>query len=258
MRYAPTGHYDKTFYLTSPTGNNAFDYEKRSESHPSPQLRVAPLIVLDKLDEFEKHLVLSHETSFAVEEEGVIRHCQGLKNFLLLQDAFRPQQKIYIFDNHNHAFYFWHLARLQNPSLRIPGTLIHIDQHRDSRIPAEFLSPTQALNLDEVFRYTQETLNVGNFIPPAFKTGLIDEIVLIDSEKSLKEFNPSSLTDKSIILDIDLDFFAPDLNYIGNNRKISLIHGLLALADIITIATSPFFIDQQLAFKWLREIFRKS
>ena len=98
---------------------------------------------------------------------------------------FHPKQKIFSFDNHNHAFYFWHLTRLQLPSLEFPATLIHVDQHKDSRIPAEILTPKQSFDLNEVFRYTNEILNVGNFIPPAFKTGLIDEIILIDSEKTL-------------------------------------------------------------------------
>jgi hypothetical protein len=60
---------------------------------------------------------------------------------------------------------------------------------------------------------------------------------------------------ENYILDIDLDFFAPDLDYLNNQLKLKAIKKALPLAKIITIASSPYFIDQQLAFKFLREIF---
>lgn len=261
MSRSAAPHYQQPFYLTDPLGNNAFDYQQRSESHPEPQLRVAPLIELKPAKPsspiskaLSENLRISREFAFAADDEGKIKQCPGLENFLLLNDLYKPKQKIFIFDNHNHAFYFWHLARLQNPSLKFPATLIHVDQHKDSRIPAEILTPKQSLDLDEVFRYTNEILNVGNFIPPAFKTGLIDEMILIDSTKTLAEFSPQKLGKKTIILDIDVDFFAPELDYIGNDKKLDLIHQLLPIAGIVTIATSPFFIDQQLAIKWINKI----
>lgn len=262
MPPAPAPHYQKPFYLTDPLGNNAFDYQQRAQSHPEPQLRIAPLIELKHLNkssppisqEISKNLVISREIAFTADDDGKIKNCAGLENFLLINDVYQPKQKLFIFDNHNHAFYFWHLARLQTPSLKLPATLIHIDQHKDSRIPGDFITPKESLDLNEVFRYTNEILNVGNFIPPAFKTGLIDEMILIDSEKTLNEFQPTSLGNKTIILDIDVDFFAPQLDYIGNHKKLQLIHQLLPLASVITIATSPFFIDQQLAIEWVEKI----
>ena len=247
-------HYQKPFYIIDPTGNNAFDYQQRSESHPEPQLRIAPLISLKNLSQLSENLHISREIAFSAEDDGKIKHCAGLENFLSLSDTYKPKQKIFIFDNHNHAFYFWHLARLQLPSLKSPATLIHVDQHKDSRIPATFLTPKQSLDLEEVFHYTNEILNVGNFIPPAFKTGLIDEMILIDSTQTLTDFQPTSLGKKPIILDIDVDFFAPELDYIGNDNKLRLIRQLLPLANIVTIATSPFFIDQKLAIEWIEKI----
>lgn len=253
MNLSPAPHYQKVFYLEEQLGNNAFDYEKRSESHPSPQLRVAPLIALKSLSELSDNLRLTRETTFSAEDDGEIKSVAGLENFLLLEDIYRPKQKIFIFDNHNHAFYFWHLAHVQNPSYKLPATLVHIDQHKDSRIPGEILSKKDSLDMEKVFRYTNEILNVGNFIPPAFKTGMIDEMILVDSEATLDNFKmPAS--DKTILLDIDVDFFAPELDYIGNQKKMNLIRKLLPKADIVTIATSPFFIDQKLAIKLINEM----
>ena len=250
--------YQQPFYLTESLGNNAFDYQQRAETHPEPQLRIAPLLELNNLEKLSSELAISHEIAFAAEENAQIKAFAGLKNFLTFKTL--QEVPVYIFDNHNHAFYFWHLEK-QRDQLKNNATLIHIDQHKDSRIPAEFLSSEDAQDLNKLFQYTNEILNVGNFIPPAFKTGLIKEMLLVDSEKSLQEFNSlypefqNSPTTKNLILDIDIDFFAPELDYIDNQKKLALIKQILPQAAIITIATSPFFIDQKLAIDWIKKIF---
>jgi len=58
-----------------------------------------------------------------------------------------------------------------------------------------------------------------------------------------------------IILNIDLDFWAPELDHIDNNLKIEKTKYLMEKADLITISTSPFFIDQKLALEVLRKLF---
>ena len=129
--------------------------------------------------------------------------------------------------------------------------MIHIDQHRDSRVPANFISEVESRNPDKVYQYARDFLNVGNFIPPAIKTGLIDQVIFLDSQKSLEEFNIEIVLNHNVILDIDLDFFSPDLDYIGNDLKIKTIQQLIPHAKLITIATSPFFINQELALEKL-------
>jgi len=245
--------YQKTTYLTDCLGNNAFDFEKRSESNPEPQLRLAPLIQTNNLQD----LRISRETAFEVYEENKTRSFAGLENFLQLNLPNLPP--IYIFDNHNHAFYFWHFEKSRN-HLTTPARLIHIDQHKDSRIPASFLNEQDSQDLNKVYQYTNEILNVGNFIPPAFHTKLISEFILVDSSQSLNNFasdHPEILQNskpQNLILDLDLDFFAPELDYIGNSQKLTLIKQLLPLASVVTIATSPFFLDQQQAIKWCQVI----
>lgn len=58
-----------------------------------------------------------------------------------------------------------------------------------------------------------------------------------------------------IILNLDLDFFQPNLDFIDFDLKCSVVRDIAAKADLITVATSPFFIDQKLALGVFRKIF---
>jgi hypothetical protein len=60
---------------------------------------------------------------------------------------------------------------------------------------------------------------------------------------------------ESIILNLDLDFFAPELDYIGFEDKKSTILNFAHQAKLITVATSPFFIDQKRAIEMLMKVF---
>jgi hypothetical protein len=46
------------------------------------------------------------------------------------------------------------------------------------------------------------------------------------------------------VLNLDLDIFATELDHIPEEKKIRLISNLLGKVKYVTIATSPFFIDQ--------------
>ncbi len=48
---------------------------------------------------------------------------------------------------------------------------------------------------------------------------------------------------KNSILNLDLDIFAPELDFIPEQNKITLIKNLIPQVRYVTIATSPFFID---------------
>jgi hypothetical protein len=58
-----------------------------------------------------------------------------------------------------------------------------------------------------------------------------------------------------MILNIDLDIFSPEMDFIDDTKKMKLIKKLLHRAPLITIATSPFFIDQEIALRKLYELF---
>ena len=59
----------------------------------------------------------------------------------------------------------------------------------------------------------------------------------------------------NIILNLDLDFFEPELDFIDYDLKKKVILDMAEKADFITVATSPFFINQELAIKVFKDLF---
>ncbi len=224
------------FYLEQPLGNNRFSWERRSvkkiwvpalvEGHPS-QLKSGSRIVFSEW-----------------EEERECNHT-GLEFFIFWNNNGVP---VYFFDNHNHAFYFWH--RSLNRGDFSPGLpLVHVDQHSDMRRPPEWL-PANADDR-EVFDYTGQVLNVGNFIQPALRLGWFREVDIVDSSQKINR-----RYEQPLVLDLDMDFFAPEMDYIDRALKVAQIRKWLRLARCVTVATSPFFMDQQEAIELIGEIFR--
>lgn len=60
---------------------------------------------------------------------------------------------------------------------------------------------------------------------------------------------------KNSILNLDLDIFSPDLDDVPLDLKYEVIRKFAKEASFITIATSPFFIDQELAIGHLKGLF---
>ena len=56
---------------------------------------------------------------------------------------------VYIFDNHNHAFYFW-IKSLKKGNFTKGCKLVHVDQHKDTREPENYNVDID--NIDDVFR----------------------------------------------------------------------------------------------------------
>ena len=116
-----------------------------------------------------------------------------------------------------------------------------------------------SFDLDKVFHATNYTYNVGNYIIPAQKEGIISDIIQVRSEFELEQYlsspPPKDNLRKNIILNLDLDFFQPDLDFIDYEMKKQVVLDAAQKANVITIATSPFFIEQSLAIKVLKDIF---
>lgn len=243
--------YDRPFQITDNLSNNAFSFDKRKE----PRIWV-PDITDGDLDDVEVGDRVVFED---FDEHGILRSCAGLKHFVRMAHP-RTRKPIIVVDNHNHAFYFWHEAR-ERGWIKDGITLVHIDQHKDMRKPDRFLTKAESYKLEMVFDYTNSVLNVGNYILSAVEDGLIDKVVLVTSEKEMEEWTPEGAigqsrlrVEPSIILNLDLDFWAPEMDYIPNDQKTEFTCGWMERADLITIATSPFFIDQDLAIQTLRAL----
>lgn len=235
--------YKNSFYITKPVWNNALSFEKRQNK----KLYVPSLIEISDFSEIK----LWDEVVFEdFDFDWKLVSAKWLKNFYNIS---WQNKDIYLFDNHNHAFYFWYLARNKGV-IWDNNTLYHIDEHADTRTPEKIISKEDVKDLKKVFEYTNFCLNVWNYIIPAQKDGIISEVVQIRSEKDLLDFMSDNLQE-NIILNLDLDFFEPNLDYIDYDLKKKVILDIAKKAKVITIATSPFFIDQELALKVFKDIF---
>lgn len=223
------------FYIDRPIGNNKFSYEARNNKKI-----YVPKLIEGTLED----VVIGDECVFNEIDEDREINALGLKNMVMYNFEGKD---IYIFDNHNHAFYFW-IKNLKNEQFTRGCKLVHVDQHKDMRTPENY--DVNIADINDVFRYTNEILNVGNFIKPALEHNIFSEVIIIDSS-----YGFGLNIDGEIVLDIDLDIFSKDMDYIPYDFKVSKIQELIKKAKVITIASSPFFIDQDYAIKVLKELF---
>lgn len=232
------------FYLDEAKGNNAFSFEQRKNKKLwVPKLIEAEIWDIELWDE-----VVFEDFGF----DDQLSTNTGLKNFYKIS---WQGKDIYMFDNHNHAYYFWYLARSQN-IIWDDNTLIHIDEHADTRDPGEYLMKPDSQDLQKVFHYTNYVYNVGNYIVPAQKEWLISKTIQVRNTCNLEEYlDLRSTLGENIILNLDLDFFQPDLDFIDYDLKKKVVLDAAKKAKVITVATSPFFINQDLAIKVFKDIF---
>lgn len=225
----------KGFYIDEPYGNNVFSYEERENKRI-----FVPKLIEGNLEDIKvgDNIVFNE-----IDEENEIK-AKGLEN--LVQYKFNDKT-IYVFDNHNHAFYFW-MKSLKNKEFNKGCKLVHVDQHKDMREPEHYNVDVESL--DDVFKYTNQTLNVGNFIQPALKKEIFSEVIIIDSS-----YGFDIKVEGEYVLDIDLDIFSKDMDYIPYDFRLNKIKDLISNAKVITIATSPYFIEQDYAIKVLKELF---
>lgn len=254
-------YYQKGFYLEKAIGNNSFSYSKRKNIKKIyiPKLKKTNDIILKE----------GLKYGFVEVDEGEELGFKGLESFLKYTNP--EGVNYYIFDNHNHAFYFIY-QEVFTKKIKNRQKMIHFDQHKDTRIPEHYLKdvkdgdvirflkdigidiPTTISHLDRAFYYTNGVLNVGNFISPLQEENIVSQLIIVDSTYSLSE-SKKFLNDKeSFIVDIDLDFFSEDMDYIDYVTKIDIIKRFLKKASIVTIASSPFFIDFKRAEKALYDI----
>ncbi len=230
--------YYKGFYIDQPVGNNAFSFDKRTNKKI-----YVPSVIQGSLSDVNK----GSEVVFSEFYDGFEINKTGLMNFVYWQF---DGKDVFIFDNHNHAFFFW-MVTWKFGKIHKGSTLVHIDQHKDMREPSEYvqLEKREHIDLLKVFEYTNSHLNVGNFIMPAIKTGLFSRVEFIDHKEAFES------APEEFVLDIDMYIFSSDMNYIDNDYKVQRIRRLIEKASIVTIATSPYFIDQDEAVSFIKQLF---
>ena len=127
--------------------------------------------------------------------------------------------------------------------------MIHLDQHSDMN-PCD--QKIQQKDLKSRFSFAENQTHVGNFIQPALQNELISSVELVLTEYRLKEM--VSQLPESYLLDIDLDFRAPEMGYRFQDH-LPYLRVLLQHAKAVTVATSPYFLDQGLALKMIKLLF---
>jgi len=176
---------------------------------------------------------------------------------------------VYVMDNHNHALYCWYKEYLVwNIERWLP--VIHIDQHSDMKDPVGWIDMARESDLEYIAQYTNEMCTIADFIQPALRSWLIGSCQQVRTENGLLELSfpviptvvegshrlmrfldfaslHSKWHNNRYILDIDIDFWAPEMGIEEFDRTIQKVRQLIAGASMVTIATSPCFIEQERA-----------
>ena len=243
-------NYIKPFYITENIWNNALSFDKIKNK----KLYVSSLKKINNFDEIK--LLEKNNEKITFQDfwfDDKLSTNFWLENFYEIECFWK---KFYLFDNHNHALYFWYLAK-NNGIIKNNSTLYHVDEHADYREPKTILKKN---DLESIFEYTNfSDINVWNYIIPAEKEWLIWKTIQIRNTQNLENYLEKKIgaTDNNIILNLDLDFFQPDLDFIDYELKKKVILDIAEKADVITISTSPFFVDQKLAIKVFKDLFYK-
>ena len=255
-------YYDNETYLTTAIGNNAIDFEQRKKLWSDCVLRI-PQMIQGMLSDIviARHEAIHYEY---VSDKNKLVSAYGLESLVHIIQWYK---NIYIIDNHNHAFYCryksyqeWVVPRWSH--------LIHIDQHSDLNELSlqETVYPVRTAgkqsiidkdsSLEDVATYTNEVLDIASFIKPAKKIWLISNYEMILTEYSLLTMKPWDYETMPLIVDIDLDFRAPEMSISEYSKTIVQVRKIITLPQVrcITIATSPTYIDQQKAIEILTDI----
>lgn len=117
-----------------------------------------------------------------MDERGVLRSCTGLEHFIRMD---WNSISMIVFDNHNHALYFWYEAQA-NGLIGAKNTLVHIDEHSDLWENENDISKEP--NLEQVFEFTNHQCNVGNYIQPAIRSGIIETVIRIEDTIGMEKY----------------------------------------------------------------------
>jgi len=110
---------------------------------------------------------------------------------------------IYVFDEHNEAYYYWHKAKYEG-YINEPLDLFHIDAHSDMmktdciQSSIYFPEDSQVGYLEYYKNIAKNEFNIGNFIIPAILNGLIKNVYFIfpkwmECKPKRKKYNISSM-----------------------------------------------------------------
>lgn len=244
-------------WLTEAGGNNAFAYHERQQQNAevAPRLRCPSCRHISSVDEIKKWTrptFAEVDTSWNVVTYTWLHH---IYQFALPHKT--QKIPVYVFDNHNYAMYYWIKHILTTTQKPVP--VIHLDQHSDlgktaSPYPSYTTQQARTPEYDhQLATYVTTHCNVGNFIHPALEAWYISSCIWIKNQYMVEELSTQQ-AEKSYILDIDLDFWAPAMGT-SFDATLPIVRTLMHHASCITIATSPYFLDQDFAIWLIQKLF---
>ena len=101
--------------------------------------------------------------------------------------------------------------------------------------------------------FVNEKTNVGNFISVALHNNIIDEVIQIRSQHTLHNMEALDFHTYNYILDIDVDFWEQKTQQ-EMESDFKIIRKIVDNACLITIATSPYFMNQKKAIEIIKMI----
>ncbi len=274
------------YQLTKSLGNNTFSYDQRKQLGSDWALMISQPCEISSLNQVQLG-------NFAVFEEvdhnGKLHSCTGLSHTYILKLDKLRHPPIIITDNHNHVLPYWldYISKCKIPaefmslhdispfsewpqcSIKVEEfdmRLIHIDQHTDLWTNPHKLDHTQISDPQYQWDFAHLECDIGNFITPCIESWLITNMIQVRTEYKLNEilkeqeikiiqkYKSSSFHFSPLILDIDLDFWAPEMWISDIQKTMSQVRSIMGRADLITIATSPYFINQNLALELLHQL----
>jgi len=235
--------YKNWFYIDTPIGNNEFSYQERIALWSQGKIFVPNLIqwTVADLEEWS-------EIVFEEAENNQLKSCTWLKHFI--QTTYK-EIPTYIFDNHNHALFFRYRYTKQFEETK-PFVVLHIDQHADIKENKNSFQVPHASPQD-VINFTNYGCNVGNFLTSAKEAWIIEQIIQVRSQYTLHNMEALDFHTYNYILDIDVDFreWKTDKEI---DSDFAIIRKLLDNVCLITIATSPYFMEQKKAIEIIKRL----
>lgn len=96
--------YSQRHILTENLGNNSFAWDARTMRYGHSPTLTIPSLIDGTLDD----VIVGEDIVFEEMEDGTLRSCKGLQDFVRILPSYYPTiPPVTIFDNHNHALYFW-------------------------------------------------------------------------------------------------------------------------------------------------------
>ncbi len=205
-----------SFFFEGHYGNNSFLRQGESGL-------IIPGIVMGSAMDLE----VGDQVVFCDNQDDEYLQCMGLKHYVCTKtDSGIP---LFICDNHNLVLEAWQLFKNECP------TLIHIDQHKDNaKINCRVDEPIYHTRICDYIDYAQKKQWIKR-----------DYFSFVESQDLPKLGEAVHTINK--IVNIDIDFFVKEVTMLTLEEKINVISSCCEGATLITIATSPGFIDQSLA-----------